>query len=70
MERRMGPERFFDGVAAVGDDASEFIEVARNVAIAQFGEDRVAEIPRLVTDVAIIMATLASRHDGPMKTED
>lgn len=42
-----------------GDDAATLLRIARQVAVAEFGAAAVAEIPRLVTDVALVMALRA-----------
>ncbi|MEM6971366.1 MAG: hypothetical protein AAF577_01070 [Pseudomonadota bacterium] len=54
-----------DDIGALGHEARRYLAEARRVAIAEFGQEKVADIPRLVTDVAMLMATLAAdRADG------
>lgn len=54
-----GPE----ALAGLGAEAEAVLEVARDIAVRQFGIAAVQEIPRLVTDVALVMAVLQTRGE-------
>ncbi|WP_081534577.1 hypothetical protein [Rhodovulum sp. P5] len=57
------PDEFFEGVAALGDEAAEFLAVAQRVADGHFGSETTKEIPLLVTQTAQLMASLATRNE-------
>ena len=49
-------------MAALGGEAAAYLETARTVATAEFGEATVNNVPLLVTQVAWLMATLESNR--------
>jgi hypothetical protein len=53
-----GGQNLFDRLDALGDECQAFLETARGVAVSQFGERQVSDVPLLVVQTAQLMAAL------------